>query len=160
VRGSKYLHAGLRFSLEFPTGWNVVNSASQVVAKEPDVNALLLLEPLQRPIGRTLGEVAFRSMEGAGFRPLDGAPATINGLSAFVGTYEGSLRDVGRVTVRGAHIQYERTVFLVAGIAPEQSYPRVAASIARTLESFKPLTRGEADAIRPNRLQFYTARNG
>src|SRR5437016_3460017 len=35
VRGAKFLHAGLRFAVDFPEGWSVTNGVSQVVAKEP-----------------------------------------------------------------------------------------------------------------------------
>jgi predicted Zn-dependent protease len=160
VRGGTFLHANLRFAIEFPQGWDVNNGQSQVVAKEPGENRLMLLQVVQRPIGRTMQDVALRAMEGAGFRPLQGGHMTINGLDAFVGTYAGTLQDVGRVEIRAAHIMHDRTVFLVAGIAPQQTYTNIEPAFTRAIESFRPMTRGEAENIRPNRINLYTARQG
>lgn len=160
VRGSTFLHANLRFAIELPTGWDVNNGQTQVVARESGVNALILLQPVQRPVGRNIQDVALRSMEGAGLSALDGGRTTINGLDAFVGSYQGSLQDLGRVLVRAAHIAHEREVFLVAGIAPQQMYERVEPNFVKTINSFRPMTRAEAEGIRPNRIDFYTARPG
>jgi predicted Zn-dependent protease len=160
VRGGIFLHANLRFAVEFPPGWDVNNGQTQVVAKEPGANALLLLQLVQRPVGRTIQDVALRSMEGAGFRVLDGGRTTIHTLDAFVGTYQGSLQDLGRVTIRAAHIVHDRNVFLVAGIAPQPGYARLEPGFVRSINSFRPMTRGEAEGIHPNRIDLYTARAG
>jgi len=160
VRGESFLHAGLRFAIDFPSGWNVVNGPSQVVAKEPGANVVMLLQLLEQPPGRTIQDVALRSMEGAGFRVLNGGRTTINGLDAFIGTYQGAIQDLGAVTVRAAHIVHDGKVFLVAGLAPPQEYPRLEPAFVRTINSFRPMTRAEAEAIRPNRVVLYTARAG
>jgi predicted Zn-dependent protease len=159
VRGSTFLHAALRIAIEFPVGWDVTNGTSQVSAKDTDLNAVMVLEPV-RSAGRAIEDVAMRSMQSAGFRALDGARTTINGLDAFVGTYAGSVKSIGRATIRAAHIARDRQVFLVAGIAPEQAYDRAEPSFTRTIDSFRPMTRGEAEDVRPNRIRFYTARTG
>jgi predicted Zn-dependent protease len=160
VRGESFLHAALRFAIDFPSGWDVVNGPSQVVAKERGANVLMLLQLLEHAAGRTLQEVALRSMEGAGFRVLDGGRATINGLDAFVGTYQGTIQDLGQVTVRAAHIVHGGKPFLIAGLAPPQVYPRLEPVFSRTINAFRPMTRAEAEGIRPNRVALYTAREG
>jgi predicted Zn-dependent protease len=160
VRGATFLHANLRFAIEFPPGWDVMNGQTQVVAKEPGEQPVMLLQMIQRPVGRTVQEVAMRQMEGAGFRPLTGGRTTINGLDAFVGTYEGTLQDFGRAGIRAAHIVHERSVFLVAGIAPQQTYQRLEPTFGKSLDSFRPITRAEAESIHPNRIDLYTARPG
>jgi predicted Zn-dependent protease len=160
VRGASFLHSGLRFALEFPSGWDVQNGTSQVVARQPGVDAVLFLQLVEQPVGRSIQDIALRSMQGAGFQPLNGASTTINGLSAFVGTYQGASEEVGRVGVRAAHIAHARNVFIVAGMAPAQVYSRVEPMFSRTVNSFRPLTAAEAENIRPNRIDFYTARAG
>ena len=42
VRGGRFLHAGLRFAVEFPNGWEVNNGQTQVVAKEPGGRPLIV----------------------------------------------------------------------------------------------------------------------
>src|SRR5262249_46382773 len=110
VRGERFLHAGLRFAVDFPAGWDVNNGQTQVIAKEPGGRTLLLLQMVNRPVGRTIQEVALRSMASAGFRASSGGATTINGLEAFVGTYVGTLQDLGRVEIRAAHIVVNRDV--------------------------------------------------
>jgi predicted Zn-dependent protease len=160
VRGERFLHAGLRFAVDFPPGWDVNNGQTQVIAKEPGGRTLLLLQTVNRPIGRTIEEVALRSMASAGFRVSSGGSTTINGLEAFVGTYGGTLQDLGRVEIRAAHIVVNRDVFFLAGIARADEYARADSSFSRTLNSFRPLGRAEAEAIAPNRVDLYTARAG
>src|SRR5206468_5999227 len=86
VRGTRFLHAGLRFAVDFPPGWDVNNGQTQVVAKEPGGTTLMLLQLVQQPVGRTLDDVALRSMANAGFRAVSGGRTTSNGLAASVGT--------------------------------------------------------------------------
>jgi len=160
VRGASFLHAGLRFAIDFPTGWEITNGQTQVVAKEPGADALMLLQLVQQAAGRSLQEVALRSMDSAGFRAASGGRTTINGLEAFVGTYQGSLQDLGRVTVRAAHIALDREVLFVAGIAPQQTYDRSEPAFVKSINSFRPLSRTEAESVRPNRIDLYTAREG
>jgi predicted Zn-dependent protease len=104
--------------------------------------------------------MALLSMERAGFRVMNGARTTINGLDAFVGTYEGTLQDLGRVEVRAGHLMQDRDVFLVAGIAPIESYGAAEPAFSQSIRSFRPMTRSEAEGIRPNHVGLYTARDG
>ena len=160
VRGTSFLHRNLRFAIDFPPGWDVNNGQSQVVAKEPGGTSLMVLQQVQRPQGRTIEDVALLSMERAGFRAVNGTQTTINGLTAFVGTYQGTLQDLGRVEVRGAHIMHDRNVFLVAGIAPAATYDNAEPGFSQSIRSFRPMTRGEAEGIRPNHVNLYTSRQG
>jgi len=160
VRGNAFLHPDLRFALEFPKEWDVTNGKEQVVAKMPGQEAYVLLHIVEQPQGRTIEEIADRSMRQAGFREMSGGRTTINGVDAYLGTYEGSLSQVGRVTMRAAHIQEGRSVYLVAGFAQPQLYPKVEEALAASVRSFRELSRGEADNIQPNRIALYTARAG
>ena len=160
TRGSQFLHRSLRFAIEFPRGWAINNSASQVVGKHPSANVFLLLQLVQNPTGRSAEDIARNDMGNAGFRLVQGGRTTINGLEAFLGTYEGTMADLGRVGVRAAHIVHGRNVFLFAGIAPATSYERVVGELNEGLQSFRPLSAAESERIQPNRIDLYTARAG
>jgi predicted Zn-dependent protease len=160
VRGATFLHGTLLFAIEFPDGWEVTNGASQVVARRPGDKPVMLLQAVQRPVGRTIEEAALRGMESAGLRQLSGASTTINGLDAYVGTYAGALQDFGRVTVRAAHVVHERRMYLVAGIAPQAAYDALDAAFAKAIDSFRPLSRADAERLQPNRIALYAARAG
>jgi predicted Zn-dependent protease len=160
VRGNRFVHTGLRFSFEFPEGWDIDNGQTQVVAKEPGTSNVMVLQVLQHPVGRTIDDVAVGSMQRAGFRAESGSERSINGLTAFVGTYAGTMQGTGRVRIRAAHIEHDRDVLMVAGIAPVDVYDRVDPILNKAIDSFRPLSRGEAAEIRPNHVALYTARQG
>jgi predicted Zn-dependent protease len=160
VRGNAFLHPDLRFALEFPEGWEVVNTPTQVAAREPGQPHFMLLQLVEQPRGRTAEEIALNSMRSVGFRATEGSPTTINGLDAHVGLYQGSIGGVGNVIMRAAHIVSGRQVYVFAGFAPRDSYGRVDRPISDSIQTFRPLTASEANEIEPNRLDFYAVRAG
>ena len=160
VQGRRFLHRDLRFAVDFPQGWEVNNGQAQVVAKEPGGTSLMILQLVQAPQGRPLQDVALQSMQRAGFRPLSGGETMINGLAAFVGTYEGSLPDLGRVRVRAAHIGQDRSVFLMVGASGLESYEKTETTFSQSINSFRSLTPAEAEGVQPNRISLYSARAG
>jgi predicted Zn-dependent protease len=159
VRGNEFLHSDLRFALTFPRGWDVQNSPQQVAAKAPDADAFVLLQLVPKPQG-SIEQIAVSGMQNAGFRPVNGARTQVNGLDAFVGTYQGNMQGIGSSIVRAAHIVHEKNVFLIAGIAPQQIFQRAEEQLNQAVGSFRPLSRQEAAAIQPNRVDLYTVRQG
>ena len=160
VRDNAFLHPVLRFALEFPEGWDVINTPSQVGAREPGQPHFMLLQLVDQPQGRTIEEIAMRSMRSAGFQHVDGQSSSLNGVSAYIGSYQGAIDGVGRVTMRAAHIAQGRQVYLLGGFAPRDQFDRISQLLDRSIGSFRTLSAAEADAIRPNRLDFYTVRQG
>jgi predicted Zn-dependent protease len=160
VRGHRFLHPILRFALEFPEGWKVTNTAEQVVAQEAGQKYYMFLQHVERPSGRTIEEMATRSMSGARFRRRDGQLTSLNGADAYLGTYEGELSGIGRVVMRAAHIVSGRQVLMLAGFAPEAQFSRVEPQLTAAIRSYRPLSQGEADEIQPNKLTYYTVQNG
>ena len=160
VRGHAFLHPDLRFALEFPPDWTVANGPTQVVAQEPGGRAALILQLVPQPRGGTLAEVAEWSMNQAGFRSRGGRQARINGLDAYVGTWEGNVQGLGRSAARAAVIDSERRVYRIIGVASVEEFARTVGDFDGSIGSFRPLSRDEAAAIGPNRITFYRAREG
>ena len=160
TRGTTFLHPPLRFRIDFPAKWDVANSPQQVVAKAPDADVFMLLQVVAMPQGRTVQDVAASSMQGAGFRQVDGARTTINGLDAYVGTYQGQIEGLGNVASRAAHILHNGAFYLVAGLVSPDRFQQVDATFLGGIRSFRPLSAAEAEAIRPLRLDLYTVRAG
>ena len=160
VRGNLFLHAPLRFALEFPEGWEITNSEEQVVAQEPGNKIFMVLRTIEQRGTANLEQTAQQHMRSSGYRATGVTSATINGLQAVVGTYEGSASGIGKVTARGAHVASGRTTYFIGGIAAPDMYPRVASDFDKAIQSFRELSRDEADAIEPNLVDLYTAREG
>ena len=160
VRGHQFLHPVLRFAVDFPEGWEVTNAAEQVAAQDPGQRHVMFLQFVDRASGGSLEDIAGRTMSAARFRRIDGQAASLNGASAYVGTYAGQLGDFGPVVMRAAFIEHGQQVFLLAGFAPESSYVKVQRSISDAIQSYRPLSAREADEIRPNQLAFVAAQPG
>jgi predicted Zn-dependent protease len=160
VRGNAFLHPPLRFRLDFPQGWQVNNSAQQVVAKAPNAEVYLLLELVQKPQGRTPQEIALAAMRNAGFQTVQGERTTINGLDAFIGVYQGQMEGLGNVTVRAAHIAHGTGVYMVAGLTSPDVFQQADTAFIGAIRSFRPLSAAEAENIRPNRVDLYVVRSG
>jgi predicted Zn-dependent protease len=158
VRGREFLHPILRLALSFPEGWEVMNGDTQVVAREAETgNVAMLLQVVQGsgPV-QLLGPA---EMLKAGWRHTSGAPATINGLDAYLGTYEGAIENTP-VHIQAAHVRSGDQTYVIAGVAPAQLFQAAAPKFASSIRTFRALTRAEADRIQPNRVDFYVARPG
>jgi predicted Zn-dependent protease len=160
VRANSFLHKGLRFAYDFPSGWTIENGQSEVAAKQPGGRSVMVLLPIRRPVGRTIEDIAVISMQNAGFRQIDGAPTTVNGLEGYLGTYVGTSQSLGRVQARVLHVRHDRGVYLIAGIAPVDDYSKAIDDFSKSLQSFRGLSPADAESIRPNRVSLYTARSG
>jgi predicted Zn-dependent protease len=160
VRGSTFLHPDLRIGVEFPAGWEINNGKTQVMVQEPGSEVYMVMQMVENARGRAIDDIAAQNMSRAGYTEREGRTTTINGLDAYVGTYEGSASGMGRVLVRAAHIVNGRTIFFLAGLAQPLAFDRAERDFSAAIRSFRPLARREADEIRPNRVAFYTARAG
>jgi predicted Zn-dependent protease len=160
VRGNLFLHAPLRFALEFPDGWEVTNSDEQVVAQEPGNKVFIVLRTIDPLRSRTLEQAAVQHMRESGYKPTQIEKTTIGGMEAIVGTYEGNASGIGKVTARGAHVVMGRSTYFIGGIAAPDMFPKVVANFERTIQSFRQMSLDEANAVEPNIVDLYTAREG
>ena len=159
VRGNAFLHPDMRFRLEFPAGWRVQNAPQQVVAQSPGGEGFVFLQLVQ-PQGRTLQEVAVNDLGRSGLQFIDGQDTRINGLPAFVGTFQGLMQQMGDVVLRSAWMSHDNQVFRVAGLARTSAYRQLQQVVDTSVRSFQPLSAAEAARIRPTVLALYTVQQG
>jgi predicted Zn-dependent protease len=158
VRGSEFVHPVLRFSLQFPDGWDVVNGAQQVSASPgQQTNAVMLLE--LSPSAGSPQQAARADMSAAGLTETSGGAGRVNGLDAYVGTYEGVVNNT-RVVIRSAHIRSGQQIYVVAGLATPDAFQRADRSFIATIQSFRQLSAQEAERIQPSRLGWHVVRSG
>ena len=120
----------------------------------------MLLQGVSKPQGASPRDVAASHMQGAGFHLVSGDRATINGLEAFVGMYQGQIEGLGDVTSRAAHIAHGGVYYFVAGLVAPAAFDQADGAFTASIRSFRPLTAAEAQAIRPSRIDFYVVREG
>ncbi|MPY91250.1 MAG: M48 family metalloprotease [Luteitalea sp.] len=160
VRGTDFLHPGLRFRVTFPQNWTVQNSPTRIAAQPKGGNLAIQLDVADKASGRNLEEALVQDMRGAGFKALAGGATTINGLTAAQGTFQGRIQNVGDVGVMATYIQHASRVFRVLGIAPAKTFNDASETFRQSARSFEPLSAAEAERIRPNVLRLYTVRSG
>ena len=161
VRGSTFLHPALMFEVDFPDGWEIQNSDTVVLAKQPGREYYMLLQQAQNVRGRTLEEIAADSMRGAGYRLQSSSKATINGLDAVIGFYQGEVSGVGTVFARAAFIRHGRQeVYVLAGVGPNTDFNVIEREIDEALRSFRRLSQDEADRIVPNVIALHEVGTG
>jgi predicted Zn-dependent protease len=131
-----------------------------VVAKAPDADVYLVLQLVQKPVGRGIEDVALTSMQNAGFRAVEGERATINGLDAFIGLYQGQMQGLGAVAIRAAHISYNNSVYMLAGVVSPDLFRQSDAAFLGSIRSFRSMSASEAESIHPNRVDLYVVRAG
>ncbi|MFN7976906.1 MAG: M48 family metalloprotease [Vicinamibacterales bacterium] len=160
VIANRFVHPDLRLSLDFPEGWTVHNASDQVVATPDDERRMMLFRTADEARGASLADGARRHMRGLGFTLEQGASAQVDGLPAYVATYTGKVKTLGKVRVRAAHVTVGRQVYLMAGVAPEAEFGAAEAEFDAALRSFHQLSSREASQVRPNHVALYTSRSG
>ena len=158
VRGNDFFHPILGFALRFPAGWEIMNSDEQVTAIENENANVGIVLQLAKAAG-SVEQTARSGMNAAGFREVSGGRETINGLPAYVGTYQGTSNG-STIAVRAAHIQAGNQTYLLAGLAAPRDFNRVDGAFDATIRSFRPLRGAEAERIQPNRVDLYVVRGG
>jgi len=160
VRGTTFLHPPLRFRLDFPAGWQVANSPQQVMSKAPNADVVQILQLVPQPQGSSVEAIGVASMEKAGFRLVRGERATLAGLEAHVGEYDGMVEGLGQVRSRATHVRHGDNVYMIAGLAAPGLFSEYDTAFTTSQRSFRPLSASEADAIKPARIALYTVRPG
>jgi hypothetical protein len=134
-------------TVRFPQAWAVTRKNGAVVAKAPHSQSYMFIGAPQIAAGSDLTESARASMREAGFSPLHGQPAEINGLPAFVGFYTGRLHDLGDVIVEAAHVVLNEHSYVIAGVAPWTEYDTVRHEFFTTINSFGDQSEGSDACI-------------
>jgi predicted Zn-dependent protease len=168
VRGNEFVHPLLRIAVTFPEGWELTNTPEAVMAQEPGTQHFMVLQQVEQPPGqgyraqptRSIADTAIETMRKAGYANVDGTMQKINGNDAYVGVYRGNAKGAGKVLMRAAHISIGRELYVVAGFAPEAEFPLVDRDMQPAVRTFRQLSMQEASNIRPNRVDFYVARQG
>lgn len=156
ARGREFVHPLLRLGVEFPEGWEIQNSDTVVVARQPGRNGYMALQLAEGGQAATLEEIAERDLPGVA-RNVSAVSSEINGLDAYSVSYQRDLDDVGAVFVRAAYVRHDGQVYTLGGVIPLADFNRIEREVDRSIQSFRALSAEEADRILPHEIALYEA---
>ena len=162
VRGRRFLHPELRFALEVPPGFRIVNSSSSIVANGPKDARFVVQSGGQSnaspkdfltskwlPSLQKLHNIKSRS------RTVN---VNLNGLPGarfYAAIDRRGRRYMGEFTV----VAHNGRMHLFTGMIPGGS-ERDLAALRAAAESYRPLSQAEAAALRPLRIRMHRVREG
>ena len=155
-----FRHPDLRIELTFPEGWTINNGKEVLAAKHPEKE--YFIQMTLSDLGKKLSAADFaRKVEKSyHLEKLSGSSQIINGLSAYVGTYQGMKGKMGKIKAKVASILVEDKGYVVMGFSSLDSFEEILPLFTPTINSFKRLSLEEAKKIKPHKIKIYTVKKG
>jgi predicted Zn-dependent protease len=160
IKGETYYHGALRVVVQFPQGWDVTNTASEVLGRAPGgtSDAFITVQRLNPPESeQTPEEYVKETLKRDDV--TDGESLEINGYSAFIGTVEVAS---GNAQARRIGVIYkDNGVYLFKGeVGPLGDVNAFEPQWRATLESFRAMTAADLMVANSQRLQVVVANPG
>ncbi len=160
IKGERYYHSGLRVVVEFPSGWDVTNTASEVLGRAPGgtTDAFITVQRLNKPAEEQTPE-EFVSKTLKRDDVTDGQSLEINGYQAFIGKVEIA---TGNAQVRTIAVVYkDDSVYLFKGeVGPVGDPAAFEAQWRTTVESLRAMTADDLRVANNQRIKVIVAKPG
>jgi predicted Zn-dependent protease len=157
LRGSRFFHEELGFSMSFPKKWNVSNLPDRILLTAPAGGAIIQISA--EDINKKLSPRNFM-IQRMGLNNLDHESAlNINGLEAYTGISVVNSSEGPRPT-RFTVIYFNQRAYIVAGASKiPKDLGKYDGDILETAKSFHALTENEKVLAKPLRLKVVQATN-
>ncbi len=154
VRGRSFIHPGLRFAFEVPSGFKVANQPSQVLAQAPEGEGFIVFSG-----AKPTGSLRDWFLDHPKARFQDVEQIDVNGMEGATGFTQGSVNGQ-KADLRVVLIRYDADSvyqFLFAAPPGAGRYDRV---FRETTYSFRKLSQSEAAGLKPQRVEVVTVGAG
>jgi len=157
VRGNRFYHADLGFTLAFPTGWTVDNQTSRVVAFTPAKDAALTVTA--EPIPPNTTPQQFLTLALKGVRATGSEPLTVNGLEGYTAIVQSAKLPWGNQgPSRYAVVYYNHLAYVFAGATRVASaLPATDPLFMSSIQTFRRLKDNEFALAEPQRIRIIQA---
>ncbi|MCW9058853.1 MAG: M48 family metalloprotease [Gammaproteobacteria bacterium] len=148
LRGSRFYHKPMNFTLEFPAGWRVENQPAALVAQLPNDKGIMKVEV--RDLNKRESPREF--MQGLGIKEMRAEQSlTVAGLPGYTALVPGNTPQ-GEQWIRVAVLYYGDQVFIFSGFHEGEH-----AAVLSTVRSFRPLTEAEKVLAEAQRIKLIRA---
>ncbi|MDG2049240.1 MAG: M48 family metalloprotease [Myxococcota bacterium] len=153
---TRFLHAGLGVSIQFPDGWEFLNAPEAVAALQPKGLAQIVLQ-IVAEASDPLEQALLFSRE----VKLDGPVQSIqiNGLSAARAEADFGPR-LNRMRASLTWIAYGGRIYQISGVASRKNFSSMKTRLLTSADSFHPLTNRDRAQIKQDRLRLVTVLEG
>jgi len=157
VRGSRFYHADMGFTVAFPTGWAVDNLPSKVVAATPQKDAMMQLSAMAPPQGVGPKEFLTRNLSGVSLSAAE--PLNVNGLEGYTAiAREVPLPWKNRGPARYAVVYYNNLAYVFMGATRLNSaLTATDPLLLSSIKTFRRLRDNEFTQAEPDRLRLVKA---
>jgi predicted Zn-dependent protease len=156
LKGNRFYHADLGFTLAFPTGWTVENQSDRIVAISPGKDSVLQMQTQAPPPNTGPREFLSRLLaRGSGGQ---GEALEVNGLQAHTALVRATKTPFGMGPARYTVIYYNNLAYIFAGASKASSgAPSADPLFNSTISTFRRLKQNEFAVAEPYKIKTITA---
>lgn len=158
IKDTTYYHSGLRVAIRFPEGWDVANTAAEVLGRPPQgaTHSSIAVQRLNAPGDeQTPAEFVEKTLKREDV--INGESVEINGYPAFIGDIEvaGGSAQARRIAV----VYKDASVYLFKGeVGPVGNVEDFEKDWRATLESFRAMTADDLQIANNQRIKVIMAK--
>ncbi|MDZ4723604.1 MAG: M48 family metalloprotease [candidate division Zixibacteria bacterium] len=147
-----FYHPDLRFTVQFPAGWQYANQKQGVLAVTPDQDGIIQVTLASQQSADAAAQEFF-SQEGLSAERT--SRGNVNGLPHVSGRFRAQTEQ-GELSGIASFIDYEGNVYQVLGYSPSDRWSRNEMAIGNAMQSFDRLTDPKALSVQPLKLDIVT----
>lgn len=158
VRGDNFYHPKMGFTFGVPSGFNIQNNPSEIIATNAS-GSVIILDTGRDEAGRD--PLSYLTQNWMKANPPTGAESiTINGMRAATAGFAGTANNKP-VSIRVVAIEWKPGQFFRFQMAiPQNAGSSDVESLKRTTYSFRAMTESERSSIRPYKVRTFVAKAG
>ena len=154
---NRFMQPEMNFAIDFPKGWETVNTPSMVAAQNEDGSALVVLE-LASEKGNDPG-IMVATLEGRVSYVSAPAETRINGLPAIEAIANGGTR-THPSRVHLLWVAIDGLIYQITGAAKASRWDSLDSTLKKSVVSIRPLGARELADVREDRLRLVEAKQG
>lgn len=156
VRGTRFYHGNLGFTMAFPTGWTVENQPQRILALSALKDSMIQVTTETPPPNTGPRELLSRLLINAG--TSQGEELEINGLRAYTAVVRSAKTPFGQGPVRYVAVYYNNLAYVFAGASKASSnVPAADPVIMSSVKTFRRLRDNEFAMAEPYKLKLVQA---
>lgn len=158
-RKGRFLHSGLKFSLQFPKGWEVRNTRRAVHSRSSDRKSTFTLELDGDGEDPKLAANDYALTKGAtlGFQPTSGRAIRLGSLNGYRLSGKALTAESRTLDIEMTFIAYGGKVYRATGATEGGAFARHKGTFRSAARSFRALTKEELKSIQVTRLRVARA---